>query len=302
MIGRGGPMARVRRWHTVRGMRSDLDRFLRSLVPETWCYLPNPGNVGDALIHAGTVAALDRASVRWEQVGDDDDVVGRSVFIGGGGNLVPAYDHMSSAIHRLLDMRPSRIVVLPHGIRGHDDVLERLRKHDVVLVRDHVALRLVRERTIASVAFAHDMAFHVDAHRFLRCRRLVAEGGALLDQRLSSSGLSRSELRRRPTVRLMRGDLERRVDVPSDFDPSVELMSGGVTDLSPVDTWAMLACVDSSRTIETDRLHVAVSAALLGVPTTLYPNTYGKNRAVYEASLSCFPDIEFVGDGDGRDR
>ena len=37
--------------------------------------------------------------------------------------------------------------------------------------------------------------------------------------------------------------------------------------------------------IETNRLHVAAGGALLGKEVALYPNSYWKNQAVFEASL-----------------
>lgn len=287
---------RVARWRALRSVRSEMADFLGRLEPERWCYFPNPGNAGDAMIHAGTLAAFERASLSWEVVGAGDDVADRSVVVGGGGNLVPRYDHMSSAIHGFLDTRPSRLVVLPHGVRDHVDVLERLREQDVVVVRDQVAHRHVQAHTRASVRLGHDMAFHLDARRMLRDQRLAREGAALLDRRLSEAGLSVSELSRRDTVHLMRRDGERLVDIGSDFDPSEKLMSGTVTDLSAVDVWAMLACVVSCRAVVTDRLHVAIAAALLGVATELHPNSYDKNVAVFETSLSLFPGITFAGE------
>ena len=55
-----------------------------------------------------------------------------------------------------------------------------------------------------------------------------------------------------------------------------------------------LHLVEGSRKVYTDRLHVAILAALLGKDTTLYSNSYYKNKGVYEYSLSDYPNVKFV--------
>ncbi|MEM5853678.1 MAG: polysaccharide pyruvyl transferase family protein [Candidatus Aenigmatarchaeota archaeon] len=49
-----------------------------------------------------------------------------------------------------------------------------------------------------------------------------------------------------------------------------------------------------ARQIYTDRLHNAILAAILGKETYLYPNSYYKNKGVYEFSLKKFPNVKFV--------
>ena len=49
--------------------------------------------------------------------------------------------------------------------------------------------------------------------------------------------------------------------------------------------------------IHTDRLHMAISGALLGKRVLLYPNSYYKNKAIYEYSLArVYPSVEWMGD------
>ncbi len=46
--------------------------------------------------------------------------------------------------------------------------------------------------------------------------------------------------------------------------------------------------------IHTNRLHFAVGGVMLGRRVFLYPNSYYKNQAIYEASLKHFPNITFM--------
>jgi predicted O-methyltransferase YrrM len=56
--------------------------------------------------------------------------------------------------------------------------------------------------------------------------------------------------------------------------------------------WCFLQSIRELRAIQTDRLHVAIGAALCGVQCELHDNLYGKNRAVYQHSLAGrFPQV-----------
>jgi exopolysaccharide biosynthesis predicted pyruvyltransferase EpsI len=52
--------------------------------------------------------------------------------------------------------------------------------------------------------------------------------------------------------------------------------------------------IENSRKVITDRLHVAILAAILGKETVLLPNSYYKNRGVYEFSLKEYPNVRFI--------
>jgi len=52
--------------------------------------------------------------------------------------------------------------------------------------------------------------------------------------------------------------------------------------------------VARARRVYTDRLHVAILAGILGKTVFLYPNSYHKNKGVYEFSLRDFTNVKFV--------
>lgn len=52
--------------------------------------------------------------------------------------------------------------------------------------------------------------------------------------------------------------------------------------------------IETSKRVYTDRLHVAIPAAILGKETILYPNSYYKNRGVYDYTLSNYPNVKFT--------
>lgn len=55
-----------------------------------------------------------------------------------------------------------------------------------------------------------------------------------------------------------------------------------------------ITLVSNATTVYTDRLHVAILSAILGKKTYMYPNSYYKNKGVYEFSLYKFPNIDFI--------
>ena len=61
-----------------------------------------------------------------------------------------------------------------------------------------------------------------------------------------------------------------------------------------VDFEDFVGLIETAHRVYTDRLHVAILAAILGKETTLYSNLYFKNKAVYEYSLSNFSNVKFV--------
>ena len=57
---------------------------------------------------------------------------------------------------------------------------------------------------------------------------------------------------------------------------------------------AFVNLIENARRVYTDRLHVAILSAILGKDTFLYPNSYPKNKGVYEFSLYKFSNVRFV--------
>jgi len=73
-----------------------------------------------------------------------------------------------------------------------------------------------------------------------------------------------------------------------------------IGDISLLDSFRnFVNLIEGSNKVITDRLHVAILAAILGKETVLLPNSYYKNRGVYEFSLSKYPNVKFVSNPSG---
>ncbi|MBT8171534.1 polysaccharide pyruvyl transferase family protein, partial [Candidatus Bathyarchaeota archaeon] len=61
-----------------------------------------------------------------------------------------------------------------------------------------------------------------------------------------------------------------------------------------VDFELFLKLVEGAKRVFTDRLHIAIFSTILGKNTFLYPNSYYKNKGVYEFSLQKYPNVKFI--------
>lgn len=276
-------------------MRRGVEQVLAELASMPFCYWKVPGNAGDSVIHLGSLHAFRHAGCRWDRIDESDDVEGRTVVVGGGGNLTPLYDHTARAITSFRERGARRIVLLPHGVRGPQPALEPLTADDLVLGRDPVAVRHARSSApAATVRLEHDMAVHLRVADVMSDVRQVEHARAMVDERLERHGLTLDDIAARRVVRFTRIDAERRPGTPdTDVDISHHLIVGERDDDVALEAAGLLLCVAAARAIETDRLHVAFAAAMLGVPCTLFPNSYDKNKAVHAHTLSRSWSVEF---------
>jgi exopolysaccharide biosynthesis predicted pyruvyltransferase EpsI len=278
----------------VHGLRTDVERFLGQFSGESVLLVPNEGNAGDCLIFASTLDAMRRASINVDIVNAAADFENRTVFLGGGGNLVGIYRGMRRAIEACR-LEAARIVLLPHTIRANDDLIQSLDGRATVWCRDRRSSEHVQSLNAnLDCRIAHDMAFHCDAAEFLRDQKCNELGPTLLDNDLKSCGTSLERLARLPVVRFMRTDREARPSkIKNDVD--VSRAFGRVTDAetSKLAAWCFLKTISVTKRVITDRLHVAIACVLLGKNCELLDNSYNKNREVYAHSLRRFEHISF---------
>ena len=298
-MGFSGPLdwlrARRRR-RALHALRAEIEAFFAELRGTPVLFFANPGNAGDSLIAAATWQAFARNGIAATQIGLEAEVEGQVVLLGGGGNFIPLYREIADAIARFAG-RARKIVILPHTIRGNEDVLARMDGRYTIFCRDERSLRQVRAaRPDVDVRLAHDMAFHLDAMALLRDEALAARAEPRWRDALAQAGTDKAKLARPEGVDLRRIDVESTAETPrSDIDISEVFRFGTGADQAPVAAWCFLKSISMARHVVTDRLHVAIGAALLGTPCRLHDNSYGKNAAVYRHSLAGrFPNVAFA--------
>ncbi|MBM1171282.1 polysaccharide pyruvyl transferase family protein [Microvirga arabica] len=253
-------------------------------------YMPNGGNLGDNLIAAATVQALDASGLDWEFFRDDErgNTDDRRVFIyGGGGSLVDLYAGGINCIKHLMKFsRP--IVVLPQTIRGHSDFWSHA-PNITVFARDLQSYEYALKFPQLTCLPADDMAtnFNMLEPAFAAIRRYHHSMTATAPISIALNAFREDDESRREPDRI-RGCS---IDLSNLMHPTLK-------NRADIYTAAVLFLMSVSgfRLVRTDRLHVSVAAALVGASVELFDNSYGKNQAVFDFTLrQRFPNIRFMG-------
>lgn len=295
-------------------MNSELDSILVEAAAggEVW-YQPNPGNAGDALLAVAARQKFRQLGIHANAIPAEFDAAGKVVVFGGGGNLVPLYHDASDFIARHAPTA-RRLVILPHSVDGHEDILSALGPNAVIFCRERRSHEhCLAHAKRASVHLAHDLAFDLDVERlrpFATRRELLAYSVRQLGTpalpwagRLAHLRKTAGVLRRLSAADPARGPL---LAMRGDAESAGERVPNGNLDISELFTLLdttgadaelsarlFLGWISRYSTVTTDRLHVAIAGALLGKTVSLRPNSYYKCAAVWEHSIrGRFPGVQ----------
>lgn len=280
-------------------MKKEIAEVLRAWAApdENILYCPNPGNSGDALIAAATWQIFDRVGMLPAIAKPPRFVSGASVILAGGGNLVPFYADIQRALERCLEVDVGRCLLLPHTIRGHEQLLSRLDGRFTLCCRDLPSFEhVVRHAPRAIPILADDMAFSIDVTVLERRVATLRHRLSLLfdrDWRKGAGrwreGLSMCRPDEQGILAILRDDREslspawdgdKALDLPDHYRLKHGRRAG--CDQVALD---LIHCLMNAKQVVTDRLHIALPCAMLGVPCELIDNNYGKLSAVFNLSL-----------------
>jgi exopolysaccharide biosynthesis predicted pyruvyltransferase EpsI len=276
-------------------MFGELNDLLASRRDVRPIYVPNPGNAGDSFIAHATYQLFDRTLSGYDIGSPDGHYPGRTVIFGGGGNFVAMYPDAARFIatnHR--DCQT--LILLPHTISGHEDVLSELGGNCHIFCRERVSYDHVRSQARrANVYLSHDLALQADlASTRTAARRLHKTAPyifGLLKRRVRLAMVAAGHRRRTgggKVLNAFRVDRERAgAIVPSgNFDVSDVYSTRDLSPPAALDTTdMMITLLDRYEQVRTNRLHQCILSALMGKSVAFFPNSYWKNRAVFEHSL-----------------
>lgn len=245
-----------------------LIEHLVSLRSESLVVLLNRGNRGDGVVHEGGLRLLKALGLRYQAIRFPEHASGSHLLVFGCGAFSRYFNHMVAYIghyRRMFD----RVTILPSSFEaGAQPVKSFLRSlgddRFFVFCRERTSYELIgRLRPdLEHVKLAPDLAFCFDAEPW---RRMGQGDGTLTVARSDEESAGAF-----------------RVRATSACDPSAG------SDLEP---GRLLDALAPYRRIHTDRLHAAVCATLLGKEVVLYEGAYHKNRAVFDFTLSRFPNV-----------
>lgn len=298
-------------------MEIDIDTFLRGFSGQHVHYLPNPGNAGDSVIAAATYQCFRRHGIRITIPHPNRfEPVGKTLFYGGGGNLIGTSTYAYAQVSRFhKDAR--HLVILSQTVKDVDDLIRSFGGNVTVICRERISYDYVRSfdgphRTL----LAHDMAFNLDPAPLLegagRMEAFASGIKAILkgEGRTRPANLARILLGRPrgavpdraalgPALSCFRLDGER-TDIalpPGNVDLSAVFALGvGPEAVANHAASRLLSTLNRFDEIRTNRLHIAISSAILGKAVKFYSNNYYKCRAVYQYSMQDrFPNVQWMG-------
>lgn len=276
-------MQSVTATHALREPFDQLATLLRSRAAgKRIVFLQNDGNFGDALIRFGTecffedlglsLGVLDMGSRKDKlvalQMGLLDRLRERLLFVySGGGGWAHACTVALRNVRRQLRVSPD-VIVLPSTVE-----LFGVRPAPTLFVRDLFESRAV----LPHAPFCHDMAFYL----------ALVNGQRMLSNRAPA---------REPLGIVFRTDNESRIVGLSRHPNNFDLSAAGT---HRSDARSFLRYLDRFEHVITDRLHVAIGAALLGKRVSLVNGSYFKIRSIFKSSIEpFFPNCRLVGDAE----
>lgn len=308
--------------------RLDMEDFLAGLKNECQplLYVANSGNAGDALIGHATFQLFDRLGLDYVSLADykNIDPTDRVILCAGGGNLVPLY-HGTDRVLEWAQGRARRVIVLPHTIRGNDELLAGLGPEVDLICREMLSFEAVSGAVnSAQVHLADDMAFLLDVHKTLSEEPPQPSQASLYARKLAYK-LFRPSLKKtipspwklkrsdqmmaarsavtgqgQTVLDAYRNDVEKtEFVIPQGNLDVAQLFSHGTRNpfVCATGSYHMLRYLDTFDEVHTNRLHVCIGSALLGKRVKFAPNSYRKNEAVYDFSIrGQFPNVEWQGE------
>lgn len=286
--------------------------YLKSLpIREKYYFFPNPGNAGDSLIAHATYRLFTKLGLDYTilDLHDEFDPVGKTMIYGGGGNLVQYYSLARDVIEKYHPY-VKKLIILPHTISANEDLLCAFRPNVDIICREPVSYEHVRRNAPkAQVLLMDDLALSLEPRKVISdfphdvdgtIRRLMVR-----DIRTSTVIRVRNafEALRNPsewaTLNAFRTDVEatQSPPVPSRVDLASVFAYGTSSEkLAHYVSRQLFKTLTHYRMVRTDRLHVCIAAALLGMNVEFYPNSYFKCEAVYSYSLKHrFPNVKWMG-------
>jgi exopolysaccharide biosynthesis predicted pyruvyltransferase EpsI len=147
----------------------DLTSYFRDLAKSgVVSFYPNPGNAGDSLIACATYQLFKETGVHYRTINRHDLIPsGETIIYGGDSNLVENYTNARNFIGEY-HSKVKRLIILPHTISGHHDLISSLGPNVDIITREEVSFEYVKKiNNTANVYIAHDVAFNLDVKYWL---------------------------------------------------------------------------------------------------------------------------------------
>ncbi len=246
----------------------DVKKFLGRFSDANVDFFNVTGNYGDSLIWHGAKQLFKDLNIHANEITIDSAVTSDVLIINGSGNFIDLYDQVRNMVlknHRLY----KEVIILPSTIYGkfQQEILSGLQDNVTIFCREKITYKFVKLHAInCQVYMWHDIAFHNELE-------LMPDGAGELNAFREDD--EKFMLKKPPN--------------------NIDISKMGIQSTPIANFINMLS---SHRVINTDRLHVCIGSAMLGKEVNFYPNSYYKNKAIYEYSIkNRYPKVKLITPG-----
>lgn len=282
--------------------------YLKTYSNDLVYYCPNPGNGGDALIAYSTYQIFDELCIKYKIARLGDNLTNKIVFYCGGGQLVKLYDSYGLRFIQQYHNVAKKLIILPYTINLHKDHLLAFNKNVEIICRELKSYNYVKQiNKNINVYLMDDMAFNINVKKILYegsrvTNKLHLDANYLLQcvrfnyKRLTTKFNSTES---NQTLNSFRTDYEKtniilpdnNFDIASKFRALIFIHKGALKI-----SFQIMNYINKFEIINTNRLHIVISGAILGKTVNFYPNSYWKNEAVYNYSIKKqYPNVNWMG-------
>lgn len=265
-------------------------------------YYPNNGNAGDALINMGFYTLAKKYNVHFVEINKNEINKVREedvLLIAGGGALVPEWGSTTDLIANL--NKKIKLIIFPQSIRDIDNVISNLPENTTIFCREKYSYQYCLEKSnTKSIFLENDIAFYCDLNEILDSEvGMQFFSKKNIARHIILGGHKFCSYFKHNIIFAMRVDKEKndKLDVPrkliNDFSIVASFGAGNYKQ-SLYSARKFLNLINLYEEIHTDRLHVAIGAALLGKKVKIYNNGYYKCKGVYEKSMKEMKNVSFI--------
>lgn len=260
-----------------------MEDLFRSFLGKEIMVLLHRGNIGDGLIQEGTRALLRKCGINYQEFLFPRDARGEILLISGCGSFSHDWDSGINYVSRYLDAF-DRIYILPASfdvasttIKGF---LVNLSKKIFIYCREKYSYDAVKKIVPypENIFLDKDMEFYMDYNMWKK------KGKGIL------MAFRKDKERNKEIICRLTIMLHKMRTMFFAKGTNSDVMQGSYTEWETA-----LESISKFEKIYTDRVHVAITAALLGKKTYIYPNANHIVKGVYEHSLAHLPNVFWRG-------
>ena len=208
------------------------------------------------------------------------------ILIGGGGNVNDLYGHGLKLLKVAIEQNPKNVIIVAPQTYWFDstqfpDIFQKTKQEIHLFCRErnsYASLFSMKLQSNINIHLSHDAALYLSREDLIPfVNRPVNSCYDLLCLRTDKESI----VSKTAVIEMIKKNKSQR-----------QLFFG---DIGLFDFNSFVSLVEGAQAVYTDRLHVAILGRILGKQAVLFPNSYFKNKALFEYSLS--PYVRFIAEG-----